>query len=598
MKPSKHRLIRTLFAIALVAFVIIGGLGPMLIENGGLYQRSGYAEAGNRHIVHIASPAMLFDRPLLIAERATVSMAPPHSGRALSDAEIAVKLQDGSADLVIDDAKFLLDATGLHPARIATISDTVKPILDSITDLSFATLSVRDAKLMSRSASGGEPALLGHVTCDLSKPAQGQLHIAGTFERNGISIPFEVTLHTKNARSASGRLPLSAKISSDLITASLVGEFVRADDFTLNATQATVTAPHARDVIRWISDTPISGHGLEDFRAAGPLEWTGQTVNFQGAKFTIDGNQASGGLSVSVAGQRPMLDGTLAFENLELAPYVQPPSGALTGLTQNALDWSRWLVGEPTSGSLIRDLDADLRLSATSVTSGGATLGRGAASITIKDAKLLADLAEIDLDQDTQGSARVSIDLSGPSGRYELHGMLEAPDLANVTHILTDRQIVSGPGRVTADFTASGSTQQELHTSLAGTATLTMPDGGHVAFDLASLMANAKAGGGVGWDKVISGSTSLSSLEAKMKAANGVLATSGVQAQTDTRNIEIDGTVDLPNRQVDLMIAASPKDPANAGDVTGERVRIRGSLLAPAVKAELPSKAALNLPTP
>ncbi len=593
MKPSNHKLIRRLFALAIGAFLVTGWLGPLLVSNHhSPSQSGGYAEAGNRHIVRIDSATMLFDRPLLVVERAAISIAPPSGGGALRDDEIAAKLQDGSANLVIDDAKLLFDASGLHPARVATMSEAVGSILRSITDLSFTTVSVNDAKILHRATAGGEDELMGHVTCEITKPAQGHLQAKGTLERDGITIPFDVTVNTKAAKTASARLPISLKIASDLLTVSITGDYIRDDVFKLSAANASLSTPHAKQVVGWLSGVSVNGNGLEEFRATGPLEWSNQTVAFEGAKFTIDGNEASGGLSFSLGGQRPMLDGTLAFDNLELAPYVRAHPTTLAALTQNALDWSRWLIGEPAGGSLIRDLDADLRLSATSVTSGGVTLGRGAASLTVKDAKLLADLAEIEVDPETQGNARILVDLSGPTTRYELRGMFEAPDVAAITQLVTDRKLLSGAGRVSIDVATSGGTDEALRQSLSGSATLSMPDGGQIAVDVGSLMAAAKAGG-LGWDKVVEGTTAVDTLDAKLEAANGILSATAVEAQTGTRSLQVGGTIDLSKQVVDLSIATSPKEGTTA---PSERIRIRGPLFAPAIRSDLPGKAALNVP--
>lgn len=598
MKPSRHKLVRRFFALAVVAYLAIGLAGASLLDVSGRFaSHSGYAEAANAHSVRIEAETMLFDRPLLIVERATVSMLAPN-GRALNDAEIAAKLQDGTADLVMDDAKLLLDASGLHPARTSSVPDAVKPVLASINGLSFKTLKVNDAKLMHRAAVERTEQLAGRLSCEISRPETGVLRAVGTIERNGVALPFDVTLKTKNANTAGGRLGISAKLAGPFLNASISGEFVRGDVPHLSSSQTTATSPHLKEVLRWFGGEAIDGNGLEDFRVGGPMEWTGQTIAFQGAKFTIDGNQASGNLSVNFAGDRPTIDGTLGFDNLELAPYLGPSAGSLAGLTQHALGWSRWLVGGPATASLIRDLDADVRLSATSVTTGGATLGRGAASVVVKDRKFSADLAEIDLDQEAQGNGRVSIDLSGPVPKYDIHGMLEAPDLATATRVFTDRKIVSGSGRLDIALTASGVSDTEFRQSLSGSATLSMPDGGRLAFDLASLLAAAKTGG-LGWDQIGEGTTNVETLDAKLQAASGVFTASEVQAQTSNRTVQVAGTIDLPNQVVDLSIASSPRDASStADDSAKERVRIRGPLLAPAIKAESHNRADLFVTSP
>lgn len=590
MKPSRHKLVRRIFAVAVAAYLVIGLLGPSLLDYKGRFSsHTGYAEAANAHSVRIETETMLFDRPLVVVERATVSML-AQNGRALNDAEIAAQLQDGSADLVLDDAKLLIDSSGLHAARTASVAEALKPVLSAMTGMTFKSLKIVDAKLMHRARVDSDPVVAGRLSCDIGRPEAGVLRATGSIERYGLSLPFDITLKTKNANTAGGRLGVSVKIAAPELTASLTGEFVRGDALHLAASQTAIATPKFKDVLLWLGGTQINGNGLEDFRVAGPMEWSGDTLAFQGAKFTIDGNEASGNLSVNFTGVRPMLDGTLGFENLELAPYLGPAAGSLAGLTRHALDWSRWLVGGSASPSLIRDLDADVRLSATSVTSGGATLGRGAASLVVKDAKLSADLAEIDLDQEAQGNARVAVDLTGPVPKYEIHGALDAPDLATATRIFTDRKIVSGSGSLNVEFTATGSNDSEFRQSLSGSATLSMPDGGRLAFDLPSLFAAGKAGG-LGWDQIGAGSTNVETLDAKLQASGGVLTASEVQAQTSSNTVHVGGTIDLPNQVVDLSIATSPRD---ASAVAGEKVRIRGPLLAPAIKAETQNRADIH----
>ncbi len=594
MKPSKHKLVRRLFALGVLAFLTFGALGPAFLGEFDNGMRPGYAEASNRHTISIATPIALFERPLLVAERADVSLVLP-TGRALNDQEIAQRLQSGSAELLIEDSKLTLDTTGLHPARVAAIPETVQAILAPLRSVSFARITVRDAKLMLNTASGGG-SFVGRLTCEVVKTSSDHLHVKGSLERNGISVPFDVSLNLKTAHTADGRIPLTAAITSDLVTASLTGEYIRQDAFSLNASKASIVTPNAKALIGWMGDTTMAGRGLEDLRISGPLEWLGGTVTFQNAKLSIDGNEASGGLSVSVGTGRPMLDGTLAFENLELAPYLQPRAPTIAGLTQNAWDWTRWLVGGPNAVSLIRHIDADLRLSANSVTSGGAMLGRGAASITVKDHKLLAELAEIELDPQAQGNARVTVDLSGTAASYAVRGMVESTDLASVTRVFTDEEIVSGGGRLNIDLKSVGNADDELRASLSGTATLAIPSGGLVAFDLASLIATAKSGG-LGWNQLSSGKTSLESLSAKLQAENGILTAKSVQAQTPTRNVEIAGTINLATRMLDLSIAAAAKLPTGQ-PADNERLRIRGPLLAPVIKSEPLSKAALSAPVP
>ena len=594
MKPSKHKLIRRLFVVALLAFLGLGWFGPGLFDHHGkLARHVGYAQAANRHIIQISRDTMLFHRPLLVVERASVSLLPPRSGRALSDQEIATKLQDGTADLVVEDAKILIDDTGLHPARSGMIPDAVKSIIQPVRDLSFRTITVVDAKVTGRPALAGGPSLLGRLTCVVTKEDASTLQIEGKFEREVISVPFDLSLDLAAADKAAGLVPVKFSSSSPLLNLSLAGNYIRDDELLLEAQQSSVSMPSAKDVLSWIAGQPVRGSGMQEFQATGALKWTGSFIHFQESDFVIDGNEASGGLSVRVDGERPMVDGTLGFENLELAPYVNTQRSALEGLRRNALDWTRWLAGDNVGNSLLKSVDADLRLSASTVTTHGALLGGGAASITIKDGRMLADLAEMKLDETTQGNARIEVDLSGRSASYGVRGVIDTTDIGSLTRIFSHRQMVSGAGRVEINLSAEGASQRAFRDSLGGTVMLSMPDGGSLAFDLASLMSAASNKSST-WGEVADGTTPVDMLDATLTAENGVLTAKSVQAQTESRTLQVDGTIDLPNQTVDLSVASSPKKPV-VDMVTRERVHIRGPLLAPVIHSEFARKAELKV---
>ena len=41
-----------------------------------------------------------------------------------------------------------------------------------------------------------------------------------------------------------------------------------------------------------------------------------------GNAVTLDGNEATGALALNLTGERPLIDGTLAFSTLDLTPYA------------------------------------------------------------------------------------------------------------------------------------------------------------------------------------------------------------------------------------------------------------------------------------
>ena len=109
---------------------------------------------------------------------------------------------------------------------------------------------------------------------------------------------------------------------------------------------------------------------------------------------TLDGNEASGALVLNLAGDRPLIDGTLAFSALDLTPYVEAARSQSFLFDRQTASWSAFDLSFPDHSAYV---DADLRISAPKVALKGYGLGRGAATITVRSGKLLADIAELEL---------------------------------------------------------------------------------------------------------------------------------------------------------------------------------------------------------
>src|SRR5262249_61270844 len=97
------------------------------------------------------------------------------------------------------------------------------------------------------------------------------------------------------------------------------------------------------------------------------------------------------------------------------APHLESARSPAYVFDRHTAAWSAWDLSFPT----IRQLDADLRLSAAKVTVHGYAFGRAAATIAVHDGKLLADIAELELPAGT-ASARVTADVHALGPRHRL----------------------------------------------------------------------------------------------------------------------------------------------------------------------------------
>src|SRR5512134_3049438 len=98
----------------------------------------------------------------------------------------------------------------------------------------------------------------------------------------------------------------------------------------------------------------------------------------------MDGNEGNGRLVLNLGGVRPVLEATLDFAALNLTPYIEATRTQIFGFELPVV----WGASFDVSLPIIRQLDADLRISARRVTLKSYTLGQGAATVTARAGKL------------------------------------------------------------------------------------------------------------------------------------------------------------------------------------------------------------------
>ena len=260
---------------------------------------------------------------------------------------------------------------------------------------------------------------------------------------------------------------------------------------------------------------------------------------------------------LNLAGERPLVDGTLAFSALDLTPYVEAARSQSFLFDRQTASWSAFDLSFP----VIKHFDADLRISAPKVVLKGYGLGRGAATITVRSGKLLADIAELEL-HSGKVSAQVTANTNEIVPRYTLRGKVENFEAGTAGAALFGATVLTGRSTLSLDVAAAGQTPAEILRGLSGKAALTMAEGGRVgARRQGAAYAAAKASGAPGWGALAKGQTSLEQVEARALIRDGVLITETVQARSGSSGSAASGRVDLAERTLDLHLAVKPNVP-------------------------------------
>ena len=542
---------------------------------------SGYTVMASPRDMHVlTAPIRLSNTPDLTLNRGTLYA----DGDAAGGTPISRFVLDGPV-LYLNASGLRTSSASFEASFAGSGIDAMAPLLvDQLVAMGFDALTLRRGTLYVTAADGSWETI-GDIQAELTGRRKGQVTGRGSFMVRGQRLAFDVTLTPGAEKRAPPRWPMKLSLKGDLLEASLEGYLDVAESLQLSG-QAELTTPSLRRVARWLGVPVPNAEGLNAAALKGQINWARHALALEDAKVTLDGNEATGALVLNVAGERPLIDGTLAFGGLDLTPYVEAARSQSFLFDRQTASWSAFDLSFP----VIRHVDADLRISAPKVALKGYGLGRGAATITVRSGKLLADIAELELHAG-KVSAQITANTNEIVPRYTLRGKVENFEAGPAGAALFGANLLTGRSTLTLDIAAAGQTPAEILRALSGKATLTMAEGGRVGLDIKALRAAAKANGPPGWGLLAKGQTSLEQIEARALLRDGVLITETVQARSGAMGLAASGRVDLSERTLDLHLALTPNAPTDrplkAADMAGaEAVTVRGFWQEPFVRGQ------------
>ena len=557
---------------AVLAAVSLALFLPLLLDD--LAFRAAYLLRPSQDAIVITEPIVVSEQPRLTVNSGTLSVPPALSGQARTADALAALLKGGNARLALNQAVIQLE---LSPQTIDDLafeagSPPGPPVLidsalmSALEDAAFETLSVRDSTVMLKS-DGGRVDTLEHVSADITVKRKTAVRLKGSFKFAGEGLNVDATLGARIGRGSSARMPLKAHVQSGPVNINVDGRIELGQGLQLIAPVADVTIASLRSVARWLGHVWPSGAGLKTFAARGSAEWAGQTISFQKATFAMDGNEASGALTLNFGSARPAIAGTLALQDASLAPYLQiesattagpvpAPPKSVIGVLKAARDLTLPLIGL---------IDADLRVSAETVAIGPLKAGRSAASLALRDGQLLFNLADMVLPGGGTAEGEISIQGAATTPNYAAHGRLEGVELGELTTALAGTQILRGKGDVRFDFKGSGRAGMDLLSRLNGEINLDMSRGAAATCTVAELAEMAARDSGDGCKSA----TILAPFKAMAASNNGVLGFDQIEAMSGSNRMRLDGNFDLVTSAMHFNITAT--SPPNGISVQGEQ---------------------------
>ena len=559
------------------------GLAPPVLVNLGsrdLALSSTPAIAAPQDSYAVTSPLRLGQAPSVTLDRGTIFLV-DRSGRPSAGSNDPALLAGGAARLVVDGGVFRVgsgrDAVAESPA---SSQDAAARLLEALTALNFETLSIQRSTL-TIALPDGRSETLTDVSAEISHKRGGTLAAKGTGSLRGQAVSFEATAPSSVESKAAHRAPLKLHVKAPFFEIALDGHVAGTPRLQLDG-QCMVTAADLRQIARWLGAPWPPGAGLANLKIKGQLDWQGAALAFDRSVFELDGNEATGALTLNFTGVRPSVTGTLALKTLDLTAYIAGQTAA-----QRLASWSwTWLAGGEISMPLSKHFDADVRLSANHVLAGNLAFGRSAAALSLEDGQLLADIVELDLNGG-QGSGQLAADLTGSPPKLALRGKLEEVDAGRATAMIFGRSALQGTATIVADLTATGERVSDLVDSVSGKVGIGLSEGGRLGIDVKSLLGAVQKQDIEGWGLATRGQTWIDRLDAQLLVHNGVVWGDRVQASVGEAVLSATGIIHLPDNRLDVRVLVEPGSASHVPDATSGRPEVlllQGDWARPAIR--------------
>ena len=340
---------------------------------------------------------------------------------------------------------------------------------------------VRGGSITYDNQRSGQHETIDGIDMDFAWPSVGAPAAgSGRFTWRGETVDFNASVGAPLALMTGSISPLRFAIASMPVRFSFNGTGLNLNSMQLNG-ETTITTPSVRRLMTWLGKPIGAGSTFGAAAITGKLTWVRPVAAFDNAKIELDGNQAEGAVTASF-GTKPDVQGTLAFDKLDLSAYVEAFDASLSANGP----WRSVPAAMRLTAS-----DLDLRLSAAEVIAGSARIGRTAAAINVDDGKLTLTVGEAQF-YGGRAEARLSAAMDGDV--LQMSGEAKLDDVATRAALvgLLGLDALDGKGAVSIDLAAKGKTWGEIAAGASGTASVTIADGRLSGIDVAQLAEIAR----------------------------------------------------------------------------------------------------------
>nr|WP_321982125.1 AsmA family protein [uncultured Cohaesibacter sp.] len=270
-----------------------------------------------------------------------------------------------------------------------------------------------------------------------------------------------------------GLSPLSAKLSSPMFSMSFNGSAATISNFQFEG-DFSFDTPALGKLAQWLERPLPAGRDLGPSSLSARANLIGASIAFSDLDLKLDDNQINGVLQLDFRQERPMVQGTLASDDLDLAQFVRVPESLED------------LMAYDLTTSKAAKLDFDIRISSSDLKLGPINLGQTAASLMTRDNQVSVSIGEayayggrLEATFDMRKSANdPTIMIS--SLRAKANGI----SAGGFTREILGNEFLNGTALVEIDLQAQGSHVSDTLADAHGALSVVLTDGELQHFDI------------------------------------------------------------------------------------------------------------------
>ncbi|MGI9385349.1 MAG: AsmA-like C-terminal region-containing protein [Methyloligellaceae bacterium] len=439
----------------------------------------------------------------------------------------------------------LIELDASPPARGQTASANLEPALVSALR-SAPTSRITIANGVLNVSGTGSAEKITELSADLTIDGSGAASGEGTFEWRGQQVSVSLKSDSPTVLASTAKSPVRVDLNSELVTARIEGEAAIADGLQVHG-DLELSIADLRRFTKWMGLLVPDGPGLGAFKASGTFNWLGKRIAFDDGTFALDGNKALGAMALKFEGPRPAIEGTLALDTLDLAPYLTGPKSGKQRVAKDKeapvrLDFP-----------ILHHLDVDLRVSTTQIRAAALSFAQSAFSVSLKAGKLSGDFAVFDL-CGGKGDGRLELNAALPLPRFNVSTTMTGASVQVCIKSFAKESPVEGKVDLTMSLTSEGRSSRELLERLGGELTFSMASG-QANVDLTKVLAMARKRELRGWAAVTGTPTRFDSLAARFELEKGNARSDSFKVQTGKTTITGEGTIDLASRRLNWRLS-------------------------------------------